>query len=276
MGCIAVPYLLLLVAPLAYAFANLRRAFIHTAREVKRLDAISRSPLFAEVSASLVGAKTIRAFHAAPFMERKFVRLLDENGRANYLFLLLNRWLGFRLDGLSLAFLAVLAVLSVRAVTPFYMHDHGVGEGTKQIRSWMRTHLPTNRHQPTNQSQVVLRSSLDTGLLALSLTYSLSLTGMIQWAVRQVRRALALASRPYHTPPPHTLTHSYTPHHHSFHPPPHAVRPGRDLPDLRRAAPPLQHPSLRGRGLQPVLPPPTGLAWPRGDSGAGPARPVPS
>jgi ATP-binding cassette, subfamily C (CFTR/MRP), member 4 len=111
-----VPYLLILAAPLAYAFAFYRRAFVRTAREVKRLDAISRSPLFAEVSASLVGAKTIRAFHAAPFMERKFLRLLDENGKCNYLFLVLSRWLGFRLDSLSFVFLTVLAVLSVRGV----------------------------------------------------------------------------------------------------------------------------------------------------------------
>lgn len=47
-------------------------------------------------------------------MERKFLRLLDENGKCNYLFLVLSRWLGFRLDTLSFAFLAVLALLSVR------------------------------------------------------------------------------------------------------------------------------------------------------------------
>lgn len=117
-GCIAVPYLLLLVAPLAYVFVYYRRAFVRTAREVKRLDAITRSPLYAEISASLVGAKTIRAFRAAPFMECKFRRLLDENGKCNYLFLVLNRWLGFRLDALSLIFLSVLSVLSVRFPFP--------------------------------------------------------------------------------------------------------------------------------------------------------------
>ncbi len=118
-GCIAVPYLLLLAAPLVYFFAYYRRAFVSTAREVKRLDATTRSPLYAEVSASLVGAKTIRAFQAAPFVERKFLRLLDENGKCNYLFLVLNRWLGFRLDALSFVFLSVLAVLSVRVFFPF-------------------------------------------------------------------------------------------------------------------------------------------------------------
>jgi len=119
-GCIAVPYLLLLAAPLAYFFAYYRRAFVRTAREVKRLDATTRSPLYAEVSASLVGAKTIRAFQAAPFVERKFLRLLDENGKCNYLFLVLNRWLGFRLDALSFVFLSPLAVLSVRVFFPFH------------------------------------------------------------------------------------------------------------------------------------------------------------
>lgn len=181
-GCIAVPYLLILAGPLAFAFAYYRRAFVRNAQEVKRLDAISRSPLFAEVSASLVGAKTIRAFRAVPFMERKFLRLLDENGKCNYLFLVLSRWLGFRLDTLSFLFLAVLALLSVRVGCGLLAVKRLCG----RIRRFWFLFLTWAIHIPVytftyNQLQVVLRSSLDTGLLALSLTYALSLSGLFQW-----------------------------------------------------------------------------------------------
>ncbi|KAM3574900.1 hypothetical protein VYU27_003126 [Nannochloropsis oceanica] len=111
--CIAVPYLLLIVAPLLYFFRKYRREFVKSAREVKRLDAITRSPLFADVSSSLQGAKVIRAFRAETAMEQRFLRRLDENGKCTFLFIVLSRYLGFRLDILCAWFLAVLCLMTV-------------------------------------------------------------------------------------------------------------------------------------------------------------------
>ena len=143
-GCIAVPYLLLIVAPLLYFFRKYRREFVTNAREVKRLDAITRSPLYADVSSSLQGGKIIRAFRAEAAMEQRFLRRLDENGKCAFLFIILSRYLGFRLDILCTWFLTVLCLMAV-----------------------------------------ALNTSLDPGLLGLSLTYALVLSGSFQWAIRQ-------------------------------------------------------------------------------------------
>lgn len=150
-GCIAVPYLPLIVAPLLYLFSKYRRQFVTTAREVKRLDAITRSPLYAEVSSSLQGGKVIRAFRAESMMEERFLRRLDENGKCAFLFIILSRYLGFRLDMLCATFLTFLCVLAV-----------------------------------------ALHATLDPGLLGLSLTYALVLSGTFQWAIRQSAQAETL------------------------------------------------------------------------------------
>ena len=147
-GCIAVPYLLLIVAPLLYLFRKYRREFVTTAREVKRLDAITRSPLYADVSSSLQGGKVIRAFRAEAAMEQRFLRRLDENGKCAFLFVILSRYLGFRLDILCAWFLTFLCLMAV-----------------------------------------ALNASLDPGLLGLSLTYALVLSGTFQWAIRQSAQA---------------------------------------------------------------------------------------
>lgn len=50
---IAVPFVLPTLLPLVVAFFWLRHRYITTGREVKRFDAISRSPVYASFSAAL-------------------------------------------------------------------------------------------------------------------------------------------------------------------------------------------------------------------------------
>ena len=50
---IAVPFVLPTLIPLVVAFFWLRHRYITTGREVKRFDAVTRSPLYASFSAAL-------------------------------------------------------------------------------------------------------------------------------------------------------------------------------------------------------------------------------
>lgn len=50
---IVVPYVLLLFVPLLLAFAWVRRRYLATSREVKRWEAVTRSPVYASLSAVL-------------------------------------------------------------------------------------------------------------------------------------------------------------------------------------------------------------------------------
>ena len=62
LACIINPFVFLVVAPLLAGFVRLRRFFLKTSREVKRLDAVSRSPIYSSLSETLAGLVAVRAF----------------------------------------------------------------------------------------------------------------------------------------------------------------------------------------------------------------------
>jgi len=111
--CIAIPYMAILAIPLIGAFMMLRGRFLASSRELKRLESINKSPLFAAFAAQLRGLVTIRAYGAQARLIREFNERLDMYGRAWYAWLLANRWIGFRLDMLSFTVLACAALGAV-------------------------------------------------------------------------------------------------------------------------------------------------------------------
>ncbi|KAG8950683.1 hypothetical protein FRC04_007308 [Tulasnella sp. 424] len=86
-----------------------------SARELKRLDAMLRSSLYAHYAESLSGLSTIRAYgESERFLKENRLRMDTEN-RAYFLTITNQRWLGIRLDALGSAltfFVALLAVVS--------------------------------------------------------------------------------------------------------------------------------------------------------------------
>jgi len=132
-----------------------QRYYVATAREIRRLDSVSRSPIFAHFSETLNGVSTIRAFS----QQRRFIReneaRLDENQRAYYVSISSNRWLAVRLEfvgALVVFFSALFAVISREtipsstAATPArgaWMHT--VSPRAGDCRRWPRG--PTPRAQ---------------------------------------------------------------------------------------------------------------------------------
>ncbi len=111
--CITVPYLLLLMPVLVYCFAYVRARYIASSRELKRLEATTRSPIFADFSATLDGLTTLKAYSLRRKATESFQRLIDRNSRVWFAFLLVSRWLGFRLDMQSALVLMAVAFVSV-------------------------------------------------------------------------------------------------------------------------------------------------------------------
>ena len=74
---------------------------MQSSREIKRLDSITRSPIFAQMSETLAGVKTIRAFG----LENDFIvvnnRKIDVNTSVTYCNIAANRWLSVRLESVS-------------------------------------------------------------------------------------------------------------------------------------------------------------------------------
>lgn len=71
---------------------------MQTSRELKRLDSISRSPIFAHFQETIGGATTIRAYGQARRFAHENRWRIDENLRVYFLWVTLNRWLAVRLE----------------------------------------------------------------------------------------------------------------------------------------------------------------------------------
>jgi ABC-type multidrug transport system fused ATPase/permease subunit len=81
---------------MAYVFVGLY--YITSSRELKRLEAITKSPLYSHFGETLVGVSTIRAFGMeSRFMEEVLVKL-DNNNAPYYFLWMCNRWLSIRVD----------------------------------------------------------------------------------------------------------------------------------------------------------------------------------
>ena len=97
---VALPFILIVIAPLCYYFFRVRRVFVTTSRELKRHEGLARSPIYAMMSECISGTATIRANNATKFMREKFENYHDAHSRAFFAFLSSSRWVGFRMDSM--------------------------------------------------------------------------------------------------------------------------------------------------------------------------------
>jgi len=166
------PYILLTLVPLSVYFYRLREHYVKSSREIKRLEAMSRSPIFSHLNETLEGLVTIRGYKKAGDFTHMFRENVNNNTRAFFSFIASSRWLGFRLD--------VIIVLLLVAAT-------FITTGLKESNS-----------------------GVDSTVLAVGLMYVIQLCGMFQWTVRQsaevenlmvsVERALAFSKLPSEPP----------------------------------------------------------------------------
>ncbi|XP_057430299.1 ABC transporter C family member 2-like [Lotus japonicus] len=102
------------IMPLLVLFYGAYLYYQSTAREVKRLDSISRSPVYAQFGEALNGLSTIRAYKAYDRMAEINGRSMDNNIRFTLVNISANRWLAIRLEtlgGLMIWFTASFAVM---------------------------------------------------------------------------------------------------------------------------------------------------------------------
>ena len=88
------------------------------------MDSTTRSPLFAHFSETLTGLSTIRAYHREGVFISGNEARVDGNMRAYYLSVVMQRWIGLRLETLASA--VVFFSAAVIVVTSFY-YELGVG-----------------------------------------------------------------------------------------------------------------------------------------------------
>lgn len=134
-----------LVVPLGVLYIYYQQYYLKTSRELRRLDSVSRSPIFANFQESLNGVSIIRAYDQEErfrFLNRARV---DRNMRAFHPSINANRWLAVRLE-----FLGSLIILGASGLAIFSLRT----------------------------------SNISAGLVGLSVSYALQITQALNWIVR--------------------------------------------------------------------------------------------
>ena len=144
---VSTPIFTAMILPLAGVYLYIQRYYLRTSRELKRLDSVSRSPIYAHFQESLGGLSTIRAYRQQGRFSLENQWRVDANLRAYFPSISANRWLAVRLEFIG-AFI-ILAAAGFAIIT--------VGTG----------------------------SSLSAGMVGLAMSYALQITQSLNWIVRQ-------------------------------------------------------------------------------------------
>ncbi|XP_062612836.1 ATP-binding cassette sub-family C member 4-like isoform X2 [Saccostrea cucullata] len=108
-----IPYVFIILVPIAVLLYVTRRYHITTSRHIKRLEGTTRSPVFSHLSASLQGLHTIRALR----VQEKFCEEFDNHQNLHteswFLFLSSSRWLAVRLDWMCAIFVTAVSFACV-------------------------------------------------------------------------------------------------------------------------------------------------------------------
>ncbi|UJR19499.1 hypothetical protein I4U23_022628 [Adineta vaga] len=107
------PWVLLILIPLVPTILWLRRFYIRASRQLKRLESVTRSPIFTLFSTSLDGLTSIRAFGVQNDFLKMFIERIDANSRASFILSAAAHWFGLRLDLTASLLTLVTSILAV-------------------------------------------------------------------------------------------------------------------------------------------------------------------
>ncbi|XP_060517933.1 ATP-binding cassette subfamily C member 4-like [Cylas formicarius] len=92
------PWMLIPAVVILIIFYSIRVVFLRTSRDLKRLEGVTRSPVYSHLTASLQGLTTIRAFGAQEILKVEFDNYQNKYSSAYFMFVAANRCFGFWLD----------------------------------------------------------------------------------------------------------------------------------------------------------------------------------
>ncbi|XP_029311724.1 canalicular multispecific organic anion transporter 2 isoform X1 [Cottoperca gobio] len=115
------PMFLIVIGPLMVFYWWVQRFYVATSRQLKRLESVSRSPIYSHFSETVTGCSVIRAYgrHAA-FVLMSDMKV-DENQKSYYPGIVSNRWLGVRIEFIGnciVLFAALFAVIGKDNLNP--------------------------------------------------------------------------------------------------------------------------------------------------------------
>ncbi|KAG8166171.1 hypothetical protein KVR01_004723 [Diaporthe batatas] len=141
------PAFVAVILPMGFMYMWIQKYYLRTSRELKRLDSVSRSPIYAHFQESLGGISTIRAYRQQNRFERENEWRVDSNLKAFFPSISANRWLAIRLEFIGAVVILAAAGLAILAVAT----------GAKLTSGWV----------------------------GLAMSYALQITTSLNWIVRQ-------------------------------------------------------------------------------------------
>lgn len=115
------PWFIVAVIPVGIVFLYVQEFYRKSSVDLRRLEAVARSPLYSHFSEILDGVMTIRAFGKVEEESKTNHEYTDSLTRISYIASTANRWLSVRLEGLGTILIfstAALAVASAGKVSP--------------------------------------------------------------------------------------------------------------------------------------------------------------
>uniref|UniRef100_A0A8V5GWV8 Canalicular multispecific organic anion transporter 2 n=1 Tax=Melopsittacus undulatus TaxID=13146 RepID=A0A8V5GWV8_MELUD len=107
------PLFAVVIVPLAILYFFVQRFYVATSRQLKRLESVSRSPIYSHFSETVSGASVIRAYgRVKSFIDISDLRM-DENQKSYYPGIVSNRWLGIRVEFVGNCIVLFAALFSV-------------------------------------------------------------------------------------------------------------------------------------------------------------------
>ncbi|XP_024869611.1 multidrug resistance-associated protein 1 isoform X1 [Temnothorax curvispinosus] len=109
------PIFIVVILPIGAIYYFIQRFYVATSRQLKRLESVSRSPIYSHFSESVTGAQIIRAYGVQEQFIHESENKVDFNQVCYFPSIIANRWLAVRLEmvgNLIIFFAALFAVLS--------------------------------------------------------------------------------------------------------------------------------------------------------------------
>ncbi|NWU91498.1 MRP3 protein, partial [Upupa epops] len=107
------PLFAVIIVPLAILYFFVQRFYVATSRQLKRMESVSRSPIYSHFSETVSGASVIRAYRRVKSFTDISDLKTDENQRTYYPSIVSNRWLGIRVEFVGSCIVLFAALFSV-------------------------------------------------------------------------------------------------------------------------------------------------------------------
>ena len=109
----AVPWIILVLVPLAFILYDVQLRYRPASRDLKRIGSVSLSPIYAHFSDTLSGLQTIRAMKATRRFLSENEEKVEANQKAQYAGVVASQWLELRLQLLGCGVVTGIAIISV-------------------------------------------------------------------------------------------------------------------------------------------------------------------